>query len=211
MKFILFLWRTNAKALILCVKYVGYNPTYQYHSHCCNNWLNNNTSYIMKWQDYAYDLTNSMEQSPSSEDNSSLAAYRLSLQHMHNRSSSSPFVVATKLIQIVFSRRSSCYFAFYNKSALTKFAFFKRSVRYGLYIISGPISKWHCHSRHSSSRIRHVACINHRKLRSTAFKCVLQWWNSWNLVNGSVSKTQQSQKHTESHIMVISKDYLLLL
>jgi hypothetical protein len=79
MKFILFLWRTNAKALILYVTSVRYNLKYLYHSHCCNNWLNNNTSYIMNWQDYAYDLTNLMEQSPSSQDNSSLAVYRLSL------------------------------------------------------------------------------------------------------------------------------------
>jgi hypothetical protein len=44
-----------------------------------SDWTNNNTSYIVKWQDYVYDLTNSMEQSPSSEDNNSLAVYRLSL------------------------------------------------------------------------------------------------------------------------------------
>lgn len=79
MKFILFLWITNAKALILYVISVGYNLKYPYHTHCCNNWLNNNTSYIMNWHEYAYDLTKSMKQSPSSEDNSSLAVYRLSL------------------------------------------------------------------------------------------------------------------------------------
>ena len=33
----------------------------------------------MNWHDYAYDLTNTMEQSSSSEDSSSLAVYRLSL------------------------------------------------------------------------------------------------------------------------------------
>ena len=33
----------------------------------------------MNWKDYAEDLTNSMEQSPFSEDNSPLAVYRLSL------------------------------------------------------------------------------------------------------------------------------------
>ena len=81
----------------------------------------------------------------------------------------------------------------------TKFIFFKRSVRYSLYIISGPIRKWHCHSRRSSSCIRHVACMNHTKLKSAAFKCVLQWWNPWNMVNGSVvkhSKQRNTQKHT---------------
>jgi hypothetical protein len=180
------------------VKFIGNNLKYPYHSHCFNNRPTNKTSYIR--HGYVYEVPNSIEQSPSSNDNSSLAAYRPIIvthaqpQHQQSMWCRQQTDEDSFLTTIILSFRTPQH-NFLNN------IFIFHTVRKIQLVHHFRPHKWHCHSRRTHSRIRHVASSNHMKSRGTACKYVLQLCNSWNLFNGSVGKTQQTQKNAQHGVL----------